>query len=149
MSNLFSKAFFRVLTEQDQPTTPPPAGDIDAMSDKDAMASTLDAGSSPEDFDVHAGTREAAVAAAKSHAMMSGVLDTWITKVTEFSEFLNGQGGDSIQTMLSKADDKSLFGVIKSAETKKIALVAKELAGLNEMLKGYRASAMDAKYKGS
>lgn len=148
MSNLFSKAFFRVLTEQEQPAMPP-AGNADAISDKEAMASTLDAGTSPEDFDIHAGTREAAVAAAKSHSMMSSVLDQWITKVTEFSEFLNGQNPESVQSMLSKADDKSLFGVIKSAETKKIALVAKELAGLNEMLKGYRASADDPKYRGS
>lgn len=143
MSNLFSKTFLRVLNEEELPQN------IDNMSDADAMASTLDQGTDPTDFDVHAGTREASVAAARSHAMMTDVLGQWINKVVEFQDFLNGQGGDSMQTLLSKADEKSLFGIIKTAETKKIALVAKELAGLNEMLKGYLAGAADPKYKGS
>jgi hypothetical protein len=41
-----------------------------------------------------------------------------------------------------------LFGSIKTAETKKIALVARELAGFQQMLNGYVASSGDPKYKG-
>jgi hypothetical protein len=147
MSNLFSKAFFKVINEQDE--IPVAQQDVDAMSDADAMASTLDQGTKPEDFDVNAGTREASLASAKSHAMMVDVLEQWISKVRDFSEFLNGQGGKSVQTMLSTAAEKSIFGVIKTAESKKIAIVAKELAGLNEMLKGYLADASNPKYLGS
>lgn len=147
MSNLFSKAFFKVINEQDEAPVVPPAAE--AMSDADAMASTLDQGTSPEDFDVNAGTREASLASAKSHAMMVEVLGQWIESVKEFSEFLNGQDGKSVQTMLSKAAEKSIFGMIKTAESKKIAIVAKELAGLNEMLKGYLADSHNPKYMGS
>jgi hypothetical protein len=89
MSDLFSKAFFKVLNEQDElPTPAPEPVDAEAMSDADAMASTLDQGTEPTDFDIHAGSREASVAAAKSHAKMIEVLGQWITKVKEFSEFL-------------------------------------------------------------
>lgn len=147
MSNLFSKAFFRVINEQEE--LPPSTPDVDNMSDAEAMTSTLDKGTSPEDFDVHAGSREASVAVARSHAMMIEVLQQWIEKVKEFSEFLNGQKGNSVQSMLAKAAEKSLFGSIKTAEAKKIAIVSKELAGLNEMLKGYLADSHNAKYLGS
>lgn len=149
MSNLFKKAFFRVLNEADvAPAVPAPA-DTAAMSDADAMASTLDQGTSPTDFDVHAGSREAALASAKSHAMMADVLNNWILKIDDFIDFLNGQQDDSVQTQLSKADDKSLFGAIKTAESKKIGLVCKELAGFCQMLKTYSASSSDPKYRGS
>jgi hypothetical protein len=149
MSNLFSKTFYKVLTEEDQPINT--LKSVDDLSDTEAMASTLDPGTSPEDFDINAGSREAAVASAKSHVLMVGMLDEWIQKVTEFTNFLNDvkPNSNSIQSMLAKADEKSLFGVIKNAETKKVALVAKELAGLTQMLQGYRASAEDPKYKGS
>lgn len=152
MSNLFKKAFLRVLNEADvAPALPAPADTTDpaAMSDADAMASTLDQGTSPTDFDVHAGSREAALASAKSHAMMADVLNGWISKIDEFIDFLNGQQDNSVQTQLAKADDKSLFGAIKTAESKKIGLVCKELAGFAQMLKTYSASSSDPKYRGS
>jgi hypothetical protein len=41
-----------------------------------------------------------------------------------------------------------LFGSLKASETKKIALVARELAGFKEILNGYIASSGDPKYKG-
>lgn len=147
MSDLFSSAFFKVLSEADIP--PVPDAPQDELSDSDAMNSTLDPGTDPAAFDIHAGNREASLAAAKSHALMAERLKQWIAKMTEFSEFLNGQNPDSVQSTLAKADEKTLFGVIKNAETKKIALVAKELAGLNEMMKGYMATSSDAKYLGS
>lgn len=149
MSNLFTNAFFRVINEADIPPVPATAPiESDEMSDVDAMKSTLDPGTNPDDFDINAGSREASIAAAKSHALMVDRLKTWVDKMTEFSEFLNGQRSDSVQSTLSKADEKTLFGTIKNAETKKIALVAKELAGLNEMMKGYLATSNDPKYKG-
>ena len=45
MSNLFSKAFFRTLNEADEAPVADVAQDPAAMSDADAMASTLDQGS--------------------------------------------------------------------------------------------------------
>lgn len=149
MSNLFGKAFFRLLSEADELPTPAPSPDPSAMSDVDAMASTLDQGTTPSDFDIHAGSREASVAAAKSHAMMADALNGWIGRIDEFINFLNGQQPESIQTLLSKADNKSLLGAIKTAESKKIGLICKELAGFNQMLQTYSASSADPKYRGS
>lgn len=145
MSNLFKKAFLRTINEADALPAPSPA----AMSDADAMASTLDQGTSPSDYDVHAGSREAALASAKSHAMMADKLNGWITRINEFIDFLNGQQEDSMQTQLARADDKSLFGAIKTAEAKKIGLVCKELAGFVQMLQAYSAGSNDPKYRGS
>lgn len=149
MSNLFKKAFFRVINEADAAPALPAPTDPSQMSDADAMASTLDPGTDPQDLDIHAGSREAALASAKSHAMMADVLNNWISKIDEFIDFLNGQQEDSVQTQLAKADDKSLFGAIKTAESKKIGLVCKELAGFAQMLKTYSASSNDPKYRGS
>ena len=115
MSNLFSKAFFRTLNEADEAPMADVPQDPAAMSDADAMASTLDQGSAPEDFDVHSGSKEAAMAAAKSHAMMTDMLDNWIAKIAEFTEFINGATPNSVQTVLSKADKETLFGKIKAA----------------------------------
>lgn len=137
------------MQEADELPAPAPVTDPSQMSDADAMASTLDQGTTPEDFDVHAGSREAAIAAAKSHTMMADVLNQWIDKIDTFTDFLNGQQPDSVQTQLSKADDKSLFGSIKTAESKKIGLVCKELAGFSQMLKTYAASSTDPRYKGA
>ena len=138
MSNLFENAFKRVLVEAD---------DV-PMTDTEAMASILDKGTTPSDYDIEAGTQQASIAAAKANVAMVEKLHHWISKISEFTDFLNGQGPDSIQTQLSKAHEKSLFGSIKTAETKKIALVARELAGFQQMLNGYVASSGDPKYKG-
>lgn len=140
MSNLFENAFKRVLVEADDMGP--------ELSDADAMATTLDKGTTPSDYDIEAGTQQASIAAAKANVAMVEKLHTWINKIAEFTDFLNGQGPDSVQTQLSKAHEKSLFGSIKTAETKKIALVARELAGFQQMLNGYVASSGDPKYKG-
>jgi hypothetical protein len=149
MSNLFSKAFFRTLNEADEIPAADVSQDPAAMSDADAMASTLDQGSAPEDFDVHSGSKEAAMAAAKSHAMMTDMLDNWIVKIAEFTDFINGANPNSVQTVLSKADKETLFGKIKAAEDKKIALVAKELAGLTQMLNLYKSNSDNAQLRGA
>lgn len=141
MKDLFSKAFLRSLNEAVD-------SDVEDMSDADAMASTLDVGTNPTDFDVNAGVRQASLAAAKANLQMVELLRTWITRIEDFTKFLNSADPDSVQSTLSQAADKTLFGTIKTAETKKIAIVAKELSGLNEMLKGYLASSADPKYRG-
>ena len=145
MINLFEKAFKLTLLEKDGLELP---ADPENISDADAMASTLDAGTEPSDYDIEAGTQQASIAAAKANAAMIEKLHVWISKIEEFTIFLNGQNPESIQSQLSKAHEKSLFGSIKTAETKKIALVARELAGFKEMLNGYVASSSDPKYKG-
>jgi hypothetical protein len=74
-------------------------------------------------------------------------LKGWIDRIDEFSTYLNGTGPDSIQSKLNSAEPDTLFDKISTAETKKIARVAVELTSLNEMLKGYLATANDPKYR--
>ena len=73
-------------------------------------------------------------------------LNSWITKMDEFSSYLNGTS-DSIQTSLNSAEPDTIFDSISNAETKKIARVAMEVSSLSEILKGYLAGANDPKYK--
>jgi hypothetical protein len=73
-------------------------------------------------------------------------LNSWILKMDEFSNYLNGTA-DSIQTSLNSAEPDTIFDSISNSETKKIARVAMEVSSLSEILKGYLAGANDPKYK--
>lgn len=137
MSN-YGNRFKRVL-EQDETE----------LTDKDAMIQTLDKGTTPDDFNV-----DAPPAGAEAVPTMSAVqkkmyeqLKTWIDKIDEFSTYLNGTDPNSVQSKLNAAEPDTLFDKISTAETKKIARVAVELTSLNEMLKGYLATANDPKYR--
>jgi len=79
--------------------------------------------------------------------VMYDELNTWILRLDEFKEFLNGTGQESVQSRLNSAEPETLFAKISTAETKKIARVAVEVTSLNEMLKGYVATANDPKYR--
>ena len=145
MTNLFRKAFINVLHEAPEDLALPPAGGSDA----DAMASTLDKGTNPEDFNVDANAAaDHMQATSKMQANMVSSLQSWITKMEEMADFLNGTGNESVQSKLKNCVPDTLFDKIRVAETKKIARVAMEITSLNEMLKGYLASASDPKYKG-
>jgi hypothetical protein len=145
MTNLFKKAFINVLHEAPEDLGLPPAGGSDA----DAMASTLDKGTNPEDFNVDANAASDHMqATSKMQANMVSSLQSWITKMEEMAEYLNGTGNESVQSKLKNCVPDTLFDKIRVAETKKIARVAMEITSLNEMLKGYLASASDPKYKG-
>lgn len=138
MSNLFQKAFVHVLKEQP-----------DQISDADAMAQTLDKGTNPADFDADAGAAANHMqAVTKMQAQMVASLEEWINKLEDFSEYLNGTQPNSMQSKLKNAVPDTLYDKIRVAETKKIARVSMEVTSLCEMLKGYLASASDAKYKG-
>lgn len=141
MSNLFKTAFLHVLKEEPEVS---PA----ELSDKDAMAQTLDKGSSPEDFDVDAdAAAHHAQATSKMHDQMVGTLQGWIGKLEEFKEFLNGTQPDTMQSKLKNAIPETLFDKIRVAESKKISRVAMEISSLNELMKGYLANSNNAKLK--
>lgn len=141
MSNLFKSAFVHVLREQ-------PEVSPEEMTDKEAMASTLDKGTSPQDFDVDAAAAANHVeASSKIHSQMVGTLGQWIERLEEFKEFLNGTRPDSIQSKLKTSIPETLFDKIRVAESKKISRVAMEISALNEMMKGYLANSDNAKLK--
>jgi hypothetical protein len=145
-SNLFEKAFVHVLREAPEPVQPDPASEL---SDRDAMAQTLDKGTNPSDFD---GDTDAAadhmMASSKMQANMVESLKGWITQLEQFSKFLNGTDESSLQSKLKNCVPDTLFDKIRVAETKKIARVAMEVSSLNEMFKGYLASSNSATYRG-
>jgi len=144
MSNLFQKAFINVLHEAPEDLAPNPE-----LSDADAMASTLDKGTDPNDFNVDANAAaDHMEATSKMQANMVASLQSWITKLEEMADFLNGTGPESVQSKLKNCVPDTLFDKIRVAETKKIARVSMEITSLNEMLKGYLASSQDPKYKG-
>lgn len=142
MSNLFQKAFVSVLKEAPEELDPA-AG----LSDKDAMAQTLDKGTSPEDFDVDADVANHAEATSKIHNQMVDTLKQWIEKLDGFREFLNGTAPDTMQSKLKNAVPETLFDKIRVAEAKKISRVAMEISSLNELMKGYLASSNNPKLK--
>ena len=135
--SLYQKRFSKFLREQDDE-------DIE-MTDQEAMASTLDDGSAPEDFDVDAPASGQGAIGAQSKQMFNE-LSGWIQEMDRFSAYLNGTS-DSIQTSLNAAEPDTIFDSISNAETKKIARVAMEISSLSEILKGYLAGANDPKYK--
>ena len=138
MSNYVNR-FKRVLVEKDE-----------EMTDQQAMASTLDKGTNPEDLNV----RDIPEPGAQMQQSLSGIqkqmydeLKGWTIKIDEFTKFLNSTDVSSVQSKLNSAETDTLFDKIATAETKKIARVAAELTSFNEQLKGYLASAHDPKYR--
>ena len=138
MSNYVNR-FKRILVEKDE-----------EMTDKQAMASTLDQGTDPASLDV----QDVPPAGAQVQPSLSGMqkqmydeLKGWTIKIDEFTKFLNGTDPASVQSRLNSAESDTLFDKIATAETKKIARVAAELTSFNEQLKGYLASAHDPKYR--
>lgn len=138
--SVYENRFKKFLVEKDEELT----------DDQQAMAQTLDQGSDVSDFNV----QDVPPADAQMVPTMGAVqkkmyeeLKTWIGRIDEFSAFLNGTNPESVQSRLNSAEPDTLFDKISTAETKKIARVAVELSSLNEMLKGYLASANDPKYR--
>jgi hypothetical protein len=144
MTNLFESVFFHQLAEE----LNAPADDASQMSDADAMKSTLDPGTNPDDLNVQQHTIVAAQASAAAAAKMVEEVQSWIGKLDEMIQFLNGVDSGSVQSQLASAAPKSLFDSIRVSESKKISRVSMDIASLSEMLKGYLAGAADPKYKG-
>ena len=134
--SLYQKRFKKFLSEQDDENT--------ELTDQEAMASTLDPETSPEDFDVEAPAGDSPINTQSKE--MFEELNSWIQEMDRFSNYLNGTD-DSIQTSLNAAEPDTIFDSISNAETKKIARVAMEISSLSEILKGYLAGANDPKYK--
>lgn len=126
------------------------------ITDKEAMQETLDKGSAPEDFDVNVQDQDQALQASQElmnvvgnqNQIMINKLKSWILRLQDFVEFLNGTESDSIQSNLTKALPETLFDKIKTAESKKIARTAVDLASLTETFKGYLVQQDNVKLRG-
>jgi|LakMenEpi03Aug12_release.lakeMendotaPanAssembly.Ray.scaffolds.fasta_scaffold438203_2 hypothetical protein len=142
--NAYESAFLKILREE-------PEVSPEEISDREAMAQTLDDGTSPEDFDVEgADTAQKHIeATTQMQQKMVGELQSWIGELEKFSKFLNDPSNpSSMQSRLRNAVPDTIFDKIRVAENKKIARVSMEVTSLNEMLKGYLSSSQDPKFKG-
>ena len=134
--SLYQKRFKKFLSEQDDENT--------ELTDQEAMASTLEPETSPEDFDVDVPAGDDPVSTQSKQ--MFEELSSWINEMDRLGDYLNGTA-NSIKTSLNSAEPDTIFDSISNAETKKIARVAMEVSSLSEILKGYLAGANDPKYK--
>lgn len=138
----FENRFFKILNEQDD--------------EKAAMIATLDKDTDPNKFDVDTTNVDSAAAdltaqaakikSAQSQAMAQE-LQVWVEKCDQFLEFLNGTGGESIQTRLANAEPDTIFDRMKQSEQRKIARVATELAALTESFRGYISQTENPAFK--
>lgn len=134
--SIFQKRFFTIL-EQDE---------VEPQTDAEAMASTLEPGTEPDQLGANV-DQSAAQAITKREQQMVDQINTWVSQLTEFTEYLNGTGDGSIQTVLKNAEPDTLLDKVRTTETKKIARAATDLASLVETLKGYLATSRDPKYR--
>ena len=135
----FQKRFIRVVEAVNDEID---AGNIDAeaIGDKQAMAATLDKGTSVNDYDVQAPTLSTQDVLKQSYEMQAGELQGWIGKIDEFVQYINGDTDASIQSKLHNATCDTMFEKIASSESKKISRVASELSALVQSFKGYLIS---------
>jgi hypothetical protein len=134
--NEYSKRFAKILEQDDELADELTDGEALDSELQDVTADELGA-DAPEDV---------TNAINDQQKQMYDELNSWIGKMDEFSNYLNGTT-DSIQTTLNSAESDTIFDSISNAETKKIARVAMEVSALSEILKGYLAGANDPKYK--
>jgi hypothetical protein len=125
--SFFGKHFVRLL-EQDETVT---------VTDTEAMETQLDPGTEVADYEVDAPALDGGEITAQSNAAQAGELVGIISAMEEFTNYLNSEQPDSVQSLLHAASCDTLFNKIAGAETKKIARVAMELSSLIENLKGY------------
>ena len=137
--NYFEKQF-RVLLEEPEITDL----DVPAVSDAPEAPAPIDA--APDD--VSSGTMDAiddvqdnpGVSWRKDqNNAQRGTIESWVGRVGEFVEFLNGTEG-SIQRQLADADCDTMFNDVSRSETKKITRIAQDLSALEQSLKGYLIS---------
>lgn len=129
---------FIFLLEKDIETPMEPTADI--SPDREAMASTLDDGITPEHYDIPA-PRNSLNNDVKQRQLKE--LEGWITKVEHFIEFLNAPDTNSMQNKLHEAEADTLFDSISKSEKKKITRLASDLSSFSESLKGYLIGSND------
>ena len=120
----FENRFFKVLSEQDD--------------DREAFENSLDQDTNPEEFDLDVDVDvqaddpalKAASAVAERNEAMKDELRSWIKRMEEFLDYLNGEEQNSIQQKLANAEPDTIFDRMKQSEQRKISRVATELAGV-------------------
>jgi len=132
----FRNKFFHILSEA--PEDIPPATDdmaIPAPAEDVAMADSLDPGTDPAALGAP-DNPELALKKQQSERTIQ-TLQTWISEVENFIDYLNGTDEGSINFTLNVADCDSLMTDVQRSESKKISRLAQDLSSLGESLKQY------------
>jgi len=145
MSTYFSKRFQKqLLHEEELPMRDVGPEEGEGTPEADAFGDTLDSGTDPDQFNDIEGAAGAlqGVQDAENQSQIQTITE-WIEKVEEFTSWLNGLEGGSIQQQLKDSPCDTLLDNVSKSETKKITRIAQELSALKEALKGYILSSDD------
>ena len=136
--NIFKQKFNKILLSEQQ--------DVDLGQDNDAQAmqSGLDTGSDAADFnDVPDNPLNSL--RQQQFGQTIGTIESWIGRVDEWIETLNGMGPESMNSLLHAADCDSVMADIRRSESKRISRLAQDLSALSESLKQYLLTAKQKK----
>lgn len=103
-----------------------------------AFRDSLDDDTSAEDYLIDPETdRKLQQQIDRRNQEIASVIEAWASRIDEFVEFLNGTGEDSLQSILAKAQPGTLFAKVQTANSRKLANSAQELASLSQSLKSF------------
>ena len=142
MSTIFSKRFAKKLLQEDMAPMPAAAIPQDDQnnggSDQAAFAGTLDTGTDADSFNDIEGAAGALQGVQDAeHQTQIETITSWIGKIGDITDWLNGLEGNSVQQQLKDSPCDTLLDNVSKSETKKITRIAQELSALKEALKGY------------
>tara|TARA_R110000751_G_scaffold284047_1_gene387603 strand:+ start:1851 stop:2261 length:411 start_codon:yes stop_codon:yes gene_type:complete len=134
--NPFEKKFMLMLEEDENLPPAPPSAVLDGPGLDGDLDSTISAVDDVQDNPGVSWRKD-------QNNSQRATIQSWISKVGDFTEFLNGMESESIQKQLANADCDTLFADVGRSETKKITRIAQDLSALQESLKGYLISTDD------
>ena len=132
--NPFEKKFILMLEQEEDMVPPAPVDNVDPAigGDEPDLDATVNAVDDVPDNPGVSWRKD-------QNNQQRATIESWVVKVGEFVEYLNGTEG-SIQKQLADADCDTMFNEVSRSETKKITRIAQDLSALEQSLKGYLIS---------
>ena len=132
--NPFEKKFILMLEQEEDMVPPAPVDNVDPTvgGDEPDLDATVNAVDDVPDNPGVSWRKD-------QNNQQRATIESWVVKVGEFVEYLNGTEG-SIQKQLADADCDTMFNEVSRSETKKITRIAQDLSALEQSLKGYLIS---------
>lgn len=146
--NKFAKNFMTVLKEADG------IGDPDL--ERDAMENSLDDGTDASEYDTDLTPAPSSPddvnsqiddALSQRNQQIISELQTWITEIEKFLNFLNSEDPKSVQSRLSNATPDTIMDKMKQSQQTKISRVAADIAALHQNFLGFMAQTPNPKFK--
>lgn len=104
----------------------------------DALEDSLDPGTEPSEYLTDPAADKALQRQIdQRNKEIASVIEGWVNKIEDFTEFLNGTSPTSLQSVLAKAQPGTLFAKVQASNSRKLANSAQELSSLAESLKSF------------